>query len=273
MIIILNRIVCQYPIFYFCPLKQTHLQRYFIKLAYDGSSFFGWQTQPREVNIQDALTDAISLILKVESAKLVGCGRTDTGVHASCYYAHFDLESPILDINKTIYKLNNYLAHSVAILDLFAVSPDAHARFDATIRTYNYFIHQEKNPFSNKYSLLFLRELDTNKMNLAAKILLNHSDFSAFSKIGSDNKSTLCKVIEAKWEVSDKQIKFTISADRFLRNMVRAIVGTMLEVGLGKISVEDFEMVIKSGSRQNAGASAPAHALFLSNIKYPFISV
>ena len=248
------------------------MQRYFIKLAYDGSDFFGWQTQPNEVNIQDVLTDAISLILKIENAKIVGCGRTDTGVHASCYFAHFDLDSIISDKNKTIYKLNNYLPHSIVVKELVEVSSEAHARFDATSRTYNYFIHQKKDPFLTKYSLLFLRELDIAKMNTAASLLLNYTDFSAFSKIGSDNKSTNCKLEEASWEIVGNQLVFTISADRFLRNMVRAIVGTLLEVGLNKISITAFESIIQSGSRQNAGASAPAHALFLSDIKYPYLS-
>lgn len=248
------------------------MQRYFIKIAYDGSDFFGWQTQPREINIQDSLTDAIVLIIKDNNVKLVGCGRTDTGVHASCYYAHFDLVSPISDINKTIYKLNNYLSNSIAVKEIIEVSSEAHARFDADIRTYNYFVHQKKNPFLTKYSLLFLRDLDVEKMNIAAEKLLDHKDFSAFSKIGSENKSSICKLKEAKWKIADDQLIFTISADRFLRNMVRAIVGTLLEVGLNKISVDDFESIIKSGSRQKAGASAPAHALFLSDIKYPFLN-
>jgi tRNA pseudouridine38-40 synthase len=247
------------------------LQRYFIKLAYDGSAFFGWQTQPNEDTVQDRLTQVLKLTLNDEDIKLVGCGRTDTGVHASTYYAHVDLKEAIPDVQKVIYKVNNFLPISIAVEKFIPVKDDAHARFDATSRTYRYYIHSKKDPFLHAYSLLFLRELDFDKMNLAAQSLLKYEDFSAFAKTGSDNKTVICKLMEANWEKKEDQWVFTISADRFLRNMVRAIVGTLIDVGLGKIDLEEFEAIIQSGSRQNAGFSAPAKALFLTEVKYDYI--
>jgi tRNA pseudouridine38-40 synthase len=246
--------------------------RYFIKLAYDGSDFFGWQTQKNKNTVQDQLTAVLQLSLNDKSIKLTGCGRTDTGVHASCYYAHFDTLKPITDIPKAIYKLNNFLPHSIAVAAIFEVDDAAHTRFDATSRTYQYFLHREKSPFHNQYSLLFLRELNFEKMNTAAQYLLSVKDFSAFAKAGSDNKTVICNVTNAKWERKGEQWCFTITADRFLRNMVRAIVGTLLEVGLGKISFPEFKAIIESRKRGNAGSSAPANALFLSDVQYDFIS-
>jgi len=246
--------------------------RYFIKLAYDGSDFFGWQTQKSKNTVQDNLSDVLQLSLNDKTIKLTGCGRTDTGVHASCYYAHFDTVKPIADIPKAIYKLNNFLPHSISVAAIFLVDGAAHARFDAISRTYHYYLHQEKNPFLNQYSLLFLRELDFEMMNTAAEYLVSVNDFSAFAKAGSDNKTVICNVTNAKWERKEDQWCFTITADRFLRNMVRAIVGTLLELGLGKISFSEFKSIIDSRSRGNAGSSAPANALFLSDVQYDFIS-
>lgn len=247
------------------------MHRYFIQLAYDGSDFNGWQTQPNEPTIQDELTRVLRLTFNESDIKLVGCGRTDTGVHASRYYAHLDLSKAIEDINKSIYKLNNFLPFSIAIQNIIKVKEDAHARFDALSRTYHYFIHKEKDPFLKDYSLLLLRPLDFALMNKAALTLLDYSDFSAFAKLGSDNKTVICKLSAAKWEKVGKQWRFEITADRFLRNMVRAIVGTLIEVGLGKISLEEFKGIIESRSRQEAGVSAAANALFLSDVKYSYI--
>lgn len=248
------------------------MYRYFIQLTYDGSNFNGWQTQPNEPTVQDELTRVLRLTINEKEIKIVGCGRTDTGVHASCYYAHFDLLKPIEDISKSIYKLNNFLPFSIAIATIIQVEKGAHARFDASTRTYHYYIHQEKDPFLKKYSLLVLRPLDFELMNKAAKTLLNYSDFSAFAKTGSDNKTVICKLSEAKWEKVGKQWRFEISADRFLRNMVRAIVGTLIELGSGRITLEEFQIIVESGSRQKAGVSAAANALFLSDVKYSYIS-
>lgn len=247
------------------------MQRYFIQLAYDGSDFNGWQTQPNEPTVQDELTRVLRLTFNQDDLKIIGCGRTDTGVHASCYYAHFDLNNAIDDIGKSIYKLNNFLPFSIAIKDIIKVEKDAHARFDAKSRTYHYYLHQEKNPFLQEYSLLLLRPLNFDLMNEAANMLLDYSDFSAFAKLGSDNKTVICKLSAAKWVKTDKQWRFEITADRFLRNMVRAIVGTLIEVGLGKISIDAFKNIAESGSRQKAGVSAAANALFLSDVKYTYI--
>ena len=249
------------------------MYRYFIQLAYDGSDFNGWQTQPNEPTVQDELTRVLRLTLNEDSIKLVGCGRTDTGVHASCYYAHFDLINPIEDIDKCIYKLNNFLPFSIAIQNIIKVESNAHARFDASSRTYHYFIHQEKDPFLTDYSLLILRDLDFDLMNKAANSLVAYNDFSAFAKLGSDNKTVICKLSAANWNKVGKQWRFEITADRFLRNMVRAIVGTLIELGAGRISLQEFKTIVESGSRQKAGSSAAANALFLSAVKYSYISV
>jgi tRNA pseudouridine38-40 synthase len=247
--------------------------RYFVKLKYDGTDFFGWQTQVNTRTVQGVLTKVLELTFHESNLKTIGCGRTDTGVHSSCYYAHFDLNTPIENINKSTYKLNNFLPFSIAIEEIIPVNKDAHARFDALSRTYHYFIHHQKNPFLQKYSLLIIRSLDYTKMNEAAQYLLNIDNFSSFSKLGSENKTVICKLTEAKWEKIGEQWRFQITADRFLRNMVRAIVGTLIEVGLGKISIESFKEIVQSNNRQNASASAPANALFLSNVKYSFIRV
>ena len=248
------------------------MHRYFLKLAYDGSDFFGWQTQINELTVQDELTKVLRLTLNDDEIKLTGCGRTDAGVHASKFYAHFDIAKAIDDIKKIVYKLNNFLPFSIAIEKIIPVEKTAHARFDATSRSYKYYINQKKNPFLKKYSLLFLRDLDFEKMNIAANALLNYSNFSAFAKLGSDNKTVICKVSEANWKKVDDQWVFSITADRFLRNMVRAIVGTLIEVGLGKISIAEFHEIAKSGSREKAGVSVSANALFLIDIKYDYIS-
>ena len=248
------------------------MHRYFLKLSYDGSDYFGWQTQVNEHTVQDELSKVLRLTLNDNEIKLTGCGRTDSGVHAAKFYAHFDLAKPIDDPKKIIYKLNNFLPFSIAVEKIIPVDKKAHARFDATSRSYKYYIHQEKNPFLKKYSLLFLRNLDFDKMNAAAKTLLKYSDFSAFAKLGSDNKTVICNLTEAHWEKIDDQWVFNISADRFLRNMVRAIVGTLIEVGLGRISLDEFHEIANSGSREKAGVSVPANALFLFDIKYDYIS-
>lgn len=248
------------------------MPRYFIKLAYDGSRFFGWQTQTNENTVQDELSKVLRLSLKDENLKLTGCGRTDSGVHASCFYAHFDIDHALIDLDKIIYKLNNFLPNSIAIHRIILVDPEAHTRFDAQSRTYKYYIHQEKNPFLTEYSLLLLRDLDYSKMNAAAKKLMEFDDFSAFAKTGSENKTNICVLSEAVWTKENDQWVFTITADRFLRNMVRAIVGTLIEVGLGKISINEFHEIASSGSREKASFSAAAHALFLHDVKYDYIS-
>jgi tRNA pseudouridine38-40 synthase len=248
------------------------LKRYFIKIAYNGSDFFGWQTQPKEINIQDTITASLQQILQHPNLKIVGCGRTDTGVHASQFYFHFDSDSPLKDINKLVYKLNRMLPTSIAVKRILKVNKKLHARFDAVSRTYQYHINYNKDPFLSLMSWQHNRILNIEKMNEAASHLLQYSDFSAFSKTGGDNRTSLCKISQALWQKNEYSISFIITADRFLRNMVRAIVGTLIEVGLGNLEIADFKLIIESGSRSQAGTSVPAKGLILTTVKYMDIS-
>ncbi len=242
--------------------------RYFIYLKYDGSAYFGWQRQPSCPTVQQALEKALSTLLR-ESISTTGAGRTDSGVHASYYVAHFDVATPIEDTKFISYKLNLILPKDISISRLEEVAADAHARFDAVEREYQYFIETAKNPFSTRLSWLYYVELDIDKMNQAADRLLCHSDFTSFAKLNSDNKTNICDVRYARWErLESGQLRFTIRADRFLRNMVRAIVGTLVDVGRGKYSVEDFEDIISSRDLSRCSSGAQAQGLFLSDVKY-----
>lgn len=242
--------------------------RYFIEFSYNGSSFFGYQIQPNEISVQEELEKALSTILRTE-IKTTGAGRTDTGVHAKKMFAHFDFEENISD--NLVYQLNSFLPPSIAVKRIFEVKVDLHARFSATYRTYEYYISLEKNPFTeNSAWQHWRRPLDVNKMNEACKILFEYEDFGSFAKIGGDNKTNICKIYRADWEQNGNELKFTVSADRFLRNMVRAIVGTMVEVGSGKISPSAMREIIEAQNRGEAGSSAPAHALFLVDVGYEF---
>jgi len=243
--------------------------RYFIKLAYKGTNYHGWQYQPDANSVQETLTKALSILLKT-NIDVVGAGRTDTGVHAKQMYAHFDFETEI-NINQLVHKLNSFLPKDIVVYTIIRVSNEAHARFDATKRTYEYHIHTFKDAFENDDSWLHQLSLDINKMNQACQILFKHNDFECFSKTNSDVRTFNCVIFEADWKQSNNKIVFTISADRFLRNMVRAIVGTMINIGLGKISLSDFEKIIESKNRSQAGFSAPAHGLFLTQITYEYI--
>ncbi len=248
------------------------MARYFLKLSYNGHTFKGWQVQDNtNSTIQQVLEEKMSMILK-EKVSLTGCGRTDTGVNAQNYIAHFDLHQINLVQNKDhwIYKFNTVLPADIAIQDILPVVPNAHARFDATERQYYYFISQQKNPFRNNFSWYVYGEIDFDLMNKAAKILLEYSDFTSFSKLNSQNKTNICKITKAVWQQSnEKEWRFTISANRFLRGMVRAIVGTLIMVGKNKISLQEFKSIIDAKDRSLAGNNAPAHALFLMSIKYP----
>ena len=245
--------------------ETTH--RYFIQFSYDGSDYHGWQRQPNGNSVQAELERALSLLLRQE-IETVGAGRTDAGVHARMMIAHFDTPA-ILDEAQTTYRINRILPHAIAVDQIFRVPNDMHARFSATSRTYHYYIHTRKNPFVWRYSCPIHYLLDFEKMNLAAEMLKSHDDFGAFCKSHTDVKTTLCKVTEAKWEaLSDGQYQFVISANRFLRNMVRAIVGTLIDVGRGKISLDDFKTILDSGNRSQAGESMPGNALFLWEVKY-----
>ncbi|MBL4624277.1 MAG: tRNA pseudouridine(38-40) synthase TruA [Flavobacteriales bacterium] len=241
--------------------------RYFVKLAYDGTPFHGWQIQPNANSVQQEIQQALGIVLGVKT-DVVGCGRTDTGVHAKGFFLHFDCQD-IQDTNKLITRLNGLLPHSIGILEVYRVESDSHARFDAIVRSYEYRIVQVKNPFELKRAYQFRLPLNVEAMNTAAEYLLSVNDFASFCKIGSDTKTTICKVSAAKWVRNESMLVFTISADRFLRNMVRAIVGTLMDVGLGKIGFEDFKVIIETGNRSEAGSSAPAHGLYLTQVQYP----
>ncbi|UPT66094.1 MAG: tRNA pseudouridine(38-40) synthase TruA [Sphingobacteriales bacterium JAD_PAG50586_3] len=244
------------------------MPRYFIRLAYKGTNYNGWQVQPNAPTVQAELEKALSLILR-QQIEVVGCGRTDTGVHASDYYAHFDVEVGIADTAELVYKLNKFISPDIAIRDIAEVNASAHARFDATQRVYEYKIVKHKNPFTQGLAYYYFGSLDIDAMNKAAALLLDVKDFKAFSKAHTDVKTTLCNVILAKWEDKDDVLVFTIAANRFLRNMVRAVVGTLLEVGRGKMTIDEFMQVVNSLERSSAGDSAPAEGLYLSKIIYP----
>jgi len=244
--------------------------RYFIKLAYKGTNYHGWQLQGETPTIQLAINNALSTILR-EDINVTGCGRTDTGVHASNFYAHFDLENNFSkeEIQKLIFKLNGFLNNDIVIFNIFHVHCEAHTRFDATLRTYKYYISNKKNPFNQDISYLLFGFIDIDLMNEGAKLLLEYSDFTSFSKSNTQVKTNICKISKAEWIENEDQIIFTISADRFLRNMVRAIVGTLIDLGLNKITLDDVIKIVESKNRSNAGYSVPAKGLFLTEVQYP----
>lgn len=243
--------------------------RYFIKLAYNGTNYHGWQSQPNARSVQETLNKALSVVLNAEINSM-GAGRTDTGVHAKEMFAHFDFETPF-DIQSFIHKLNSYLPKDIVIYAIIPVHNDAHARFDAIRRTYEYRINTFKDAFSQDSSWYFHQELDINLMNEASKLLFNHTDFQSFSKVNTDVNTFDCTIFEASWKTENNNLVFSISANRFLRNMVRAIVGTLVYVGLHKISLEDFNTIIASKNRSKAGFSVPAHGLYLTKIEYEYL--
>lgn len=242
--------------------------RYFITLSYDGTHYHGWQIQPNGISVQETLQKALSTLLR-QAIEVVGAGRTDAGVHAKMMVAHFDVNSQLLDCAQLVYKLNKILPPDIAVQQVEPVEDDMHARFSATSRTYHYFIHLRKSPFLKAYSWYVYGNLDFERMNEAARTLLEYRDFTSFSKVNTDTKTNDCTVTKAVWEeLSPGEWRFTISANRFLRNMVRAIVGTLVEVGRGKMSVEQFRKVIEQKNRCSAGESVPGNALFLVDIRY-----
>jgi len=244
------------------------MQRYFIKLAYKGTPFHGWQKQPNASSVQESIENGIRQLLG-QTTEIVGAGRTDTGVHASQYFAHFDTKI-IIDLTDFTYRLNAVLPDEIVIFKTFEVKKNVHARFDAISRGYTYHIYLGRNPFNLNTTWQFInKKPDIDLMNKAAAILLKHKDFKAFSKSNTDVKNYICEVQFAKWELINNELTFKIRANRFLRNMVRAIVGTLLEVGEGKISVNEFEQIILSRDRRHAGISVPAKGLFLTSIIYP----
>ncbi|WP_299155761.1 tRNA pseudouridine(38-40) synthase TruA [uncultured Christiangramia sp.] len=241
--------------------------RYFLKLSYFGKAYHGWQNQPDSISVQEVLEQNLSKVLPF-SVAIVGAGRTDAGVHARQMFAHFDA-SEELDGEDLAYKLNSMLPKDIAISEVFQVRKDAHARFDAVARSYEYHLLQYKDVFAYDQAWYFRYELDLEKMNKAAEILKEYSDFQCFSKSRTDVHTYNCRIDDARWESKNGKLIFHITADRFLRNMVRAVVGTLLEIGQGKQPVEYMHEVIKSKDRGKAGTSVPAHGLYLTRIEYP----
>ena len=246
------------------------MRRYFVKLAYNGTNYHGWQIQDNARTVQQELNEKISLMLN-QKVNLVGCGRTDTGVHAREFYAHFDLPDEYGEVDEMLaFRLNAFLPGDIVIYQVFQVPSGFHARFDAKSRTYKYYISRQKDPFMTGLSYTYHAPLDIKKMNEASGILFGYEDFTSFSKLHTQTKTNICRIMEAGWEEKDGMLVFTIKADRFLRNMVRAIVGTNLEIGKGKLAVEDMKRIIEAKDRSQAGFSVPAQGLFLEKIEYNF---
>lgn len=243
--------------------------RYFINLSYDGAAYHGWQVQPDDVTVQQRLNEALATLLRTP-VETVGAGRTDAGVNAACMVAHFDCDALPYPPEQLAYKLNRLLPPDIAIHDIRPVKDDAHARFSALARTYHYYIYTEKSPFRRRYAMRLPFAVDYEKMNRAAEILLQTEDFTSFSKLHTDTKTNICHVTAARWEETEPGLwRFTITADRFLRNMVRAVVGTLLDVGRGKITEDDLRRIINAHDRCSAGDSVMGEALFLADVRYP----
>lgn len=246
------------------------MQRYFLEIAYEGTAYHGWQLQPNAISVQAVVEKALATLLR-QRVRCVGCGRTDSGVHATQFFLHFDVQDPIEDKQHFVFKLNNVLPKDIAAYELLPVAPKSHARFDASERAYSYHIHQRKDPFLQGRSTYCIHHLDLAAMQAACDKLLAVKDFASFCKAGADVKTTLCDLKEARWEKQGHRLIFHIRADRFLRNMVRAIVGTLMDVGKGRISVEEFEEIVARKDRSAAGTSVAAHGLYLSEVNYPFL--
>lgn len=244
------------------------MARYFIYLGYDGTNYHGWQIQPNGTSVQEELQKALFTLMR-QSVEVVGAGRTDAGVHASLMIAHTDLGASV-DTTILIDKLNRLLPPDIAIYRIRRVKDDAHARFDATYRRYQYHVITSKNPFLRHYAWRVFQPLDFERMNEAASVLFEYTDFTSFSKLHTDVKTNNCRIQYARWEqVGEDEWVFTIQADRFLRNMVRAVVGTLVDVGRGKLTIEGFRRVIEAKDRCSAGTSVPGNALFLVDVGYP----
>lgn len=246
-------------------------KRYFIQIAYDGSQYHGWQIQPNAITVQELLDNAMSIIFR-QPIETLGCGRTDAGVHATEFFAHFDVENiEEVKVLNAIAGINAKLPYQIAAKKIIPVDDDAHARFHATARAYKYYLHFEKDPFKLNRSWLVKDKLDINLMNEAGSELLNYTDFSCFSKSNTQTFTNNCKIVQAFFEEQNDSLVFTIEADRFLRNMVRAIVGTLVRVGKKEIGIEDFKTIIDSKNRSNAGQSVPACGLYLVKVEYPYL--
>lgn len=241
--------------------------RYFITFSYDGTAYHGWQIQPHSVTVQEELQKALSTLMR-KPMEVVGAGRTDTGVHARKMIAHFDHDE-VLDCPQLVYKLNKLLPRDIAVQHVEPVADDMHARFSAKSRTYHYYVHLDKNPFLRSYSWQVYGNPDFELMNRAARVLMEYKDFTSFSKVNTDTKTNDCTITEARWDrVGEDQWRFTVTANRFLRNMVRAIVGTLMEVGRGRMTIEQLRSVIEAKDRCRAGDSVTGNALFLVEVLY-----
>lgn len=251
-------------------MQQTN--RYFLSLSYKGTAYHGWQSQPNALAVQEVLEKALKVFFRFD-VETLGCGRTDSGVHATQFYAHIDLPSQVeVAQEKFLKSLNSLLPSDIAVAELISVHSDAHARFDATLRAYQYHINFQKNPFKTDSSWLIKDELDLPAMQRAAAIIKDYEDFGAFCKSKADNFTNICHIQKSEWEETPDGLIYHVSANRFLRNMVRAIVGTLVDVGKGKISAEAMHQIIQSQNRSVAGASVPACGLFLTQVKYPYIT-
>ena len=246
----------------------TGYSRYFVEISYNGEAYSGWQKQLNSNSIQETIEKVISDLLSKKTS-IVGAGRTDAGVHAIKMFAHFDAKISNEKFIQLKYLMNNYLPNDIVVKNLYQVIPDAHARFDAKSRTYEYKISTEKHSFDFPFTFYVKENLNIDMMNKAAKILLEYKDFKSFSKSNTDVKTFFCKIISARWSLKKDKYIFRIKSDRFLRNMVRAIVGSLIEIGIGKREINDFKDLIESRDRKNAGFSVPAKGLFLSDIDYP----
>ena len=243
--------------------------RYFIELQFNGKNFHGWQVQPNAHTVQSELNEKLSILVN-KPVETVGAGRTDSGVHAKYFVAHFDIDKELINLPKLIYKLNNFLHEDIFVMGIHPVSNNAHARYSALSRTYKYYISTQKDVFRKDLSWLLFSNLEIEALNAGASEILKYSDFTSFSKLHSDVKTNTCKIHFSQWTQEKHMLIYTITADRFLRNMVRSIVGTLIRIGKGKLSIDDFKDIINSKDRSKAGESAPAQGLFLHDIKYPF---
>jgi tRNA pseudouridine38-40 synthase len=245
-------------------------RRYFLQLAYDGSNYHGWQSQKNAISVQDVLENTLKKIIGFD-ARLTGCGRTDTGVHAREFFAHFDIPESLKpeEARQLIFSMNCITPPDIAVHGIYAAGNSVHARFSAISRTYSYEFTRIKDPFLSGKAVILHKLPDITIMNSFCQILCNNSDFASFCKMGSDQKTTICKLSEAYWNTEGHKLIFRITADRFLRNMVRAITGTLLDAGFGKLSINEFEDILAAGKRSRAGTSMPAHGLYLEKIAYP----
>lgn len=247
------------------------MQRYFLEIAYDGTNYHGWQVQPGVVTIQQVIEECLTRLNSNRKVWTLGCGRTDTGVHARQFYLHFDIDALPCDEEMFMFKLNRMLPDDISVYNIHAVDGKAHARFDATSRTYEYHINPVKEPRIRFHSWNYWHGFDMDAMNIAAQNMMKYTDFASFCKSGTGSSTTICYVTEARWEKIGERYVFTITANRFLRNMVRATVGTLMKVGRGVITQDEFCQILERRNRSDAGESVPPQGLFLTNVTYPYI--